>query len=157
MDSRQTSCCFRSLLDDTDTISIDTAVASSQEFGCLLEMVYTGKLPVGKHNVTRIVTAADSLQMVDIAVGFKDALNCLVSQQQPAVFLAKTTNVSVTQKCHSVTVNRPSSFNMDRSTSDKTEHEDERAEEQQGQEACAEDFAHSGKFQCERQSKNRRL
>ncbi|XP_008319194.1 zinc finger and BTB domain-containing protein 40 isoform X2 [Cynoglossus semilaevis] len=111
-------------------------------------MVYTGKLPVGKHNVTRIVTAADSLQMVDIAVGFKDALNRLVSQQQPAVFLAKTTNVSVTQKCHSVTVNRPSSFNMDRSTSDKTEHEDERAEEQQGQEACAEDFAHSEPKEC---------
>ncbi|XP_029907617.1 uncharacterized protein LOC115359339 isoform X1 [Myripristis murdjan] len=70
---------FRSLLDGSDTISIDTAVVSSQEFGCLLDMVYTGRLPVGKHNVSRIVAAAESLQMFDVAVGFKNILSSLVS------------------------------------------------------------------------------
>lgn len=46
-------------------------------------MVYTGKLPVGKHNVSRIVAAADSLQMFDVAVGFKKVLTTLVKQQPP--------------------------------------------------------------------------
>lgn len=73
----------RSLLEGSDTISIDTSVASSQEFDCLLDMVYTGKLPVGKHNVSRIVAAADSLQMFDVAVGFKKVLSTLVKQQPP--------------------------------------------------------------------------
>lgn len=73
----------RSLLEGSDTISIDTSVVSSQEFGCLLDMVYTGKLPVGKHNVSRIVAAADSLQMFDVAVGFKKVLTTLVKQQPP--------------------------------------------------------------------------
>lgn len=58
-------------------------MVSSQEFGCLLDMVYTGKLPVGKHNVSRIVAAADSLQMFDVAVGFKKVLSTLVKQQPP--------------------------------------------------------------------------
>ncbi|KAF7650638.1 hypothetical protein LDENG_00122920 [Lucifuga dentata] len=71
---------FRSLLDSSDTISIDTALVSSQEFGSLLDMVYTGKLPLGKHNVSRIVAAADSLQMFDVAVGFKKVLSSIVSQ-----------------------------------------------------------------------------
>lgn len=75
---------IRSLLDGSDTISIDTAVVSSQEFGCLLDMVYTGKLPLGKHNVSRVVAAADSLQMFDVAVGFKNVLTSLVNQQPPA-------------------------------------------------------------------------
>ncbi|XP_028302426.1 zinc finger and BTB domain-containing protein 40 [Gouania willdenowi] len=74
---------FRSLLEGSDTISIDTAVASPQEFSSLLDMVYTGKLPLGKHNVSRIVSAADSLQMFDVAVGFKKVLSSLVTQQQP--------------------------------------------------------------------------
>ncbi|KAM3878078.1 zinc finger and BTB domain-containing protein 40 [Diretmus argenteus] len=71
---------FRSLLDVSDTISIDTAVVSSQEFGCLLDMVYTGKLPPGKHNVSRIIAAADSLQMFDVAVGCKNILASLMSR-----------------------------------------------------------------------------
>lgn len=75
--------CVRSLLEGSDTISIDTSVVSSQEFGCLLDMVYTGKLPVGKHNVSRIVAAADSLQMFDVAVGFKKVLTTLVKWQPP--------------------------------------------------------------------------
>ncbi|XP_071403644.1 zinc finger and BTB domain-containing protein 40 [Centroberyx affinis] len=70
---------FRSLLDGSDTISIDTTVVSSQDFGCLLDMVYTGRLPLGKHNVGRIAAAADSLQMFDVAVGFKNVLASLIS------------------------------------------------------------------------------
>lgn len=46
-------------------------------------MVYTGKLPMGKHNVSRIVAAADNLQMFDVAVGFKNVLTSLVKQQPP--------------------------------------------------------------------------
>lgn len=72
---------FRSLLEGSDTISIDTEMVSSQEFLCLLDMIYTGKLPLGKHNVGRIIAAADSLQMFDVAVGFKNILACLVNQQ----------------------------------------------------------------------------
>ncbi|KAM9757971.1 uncharacterized protein zbtb40 [Menidia menidia] len=74
---------FRSLLDGSDTISIDTSVVSPSEFGCLLDMVYSGKLPMGKHNVGRMVAAADSLQMFDVAVGFKNALASLMVPQNP--------------------------------------------------------------------------
>ncbi|CAL9705003.1 unnamed protein product [Knipowitschia caucasica] len=70
---------FRSLLASSDTISIDTTVVSSEEFSCLLDMVYTGKLPLGKHNVTRIVAAADNLQMFDVAIGFKKVLSSIVN------------------------------------------------------------------------------
>ncbi|XP_055077779.1 zinc finger and BTB domain-containing protein 40 [Periophthalmus magnuspinnatus] len=72
---------FRSLLAISDTISIDTAVVSSQEFSCLLNMVYTGKLPLGKHNVSRIIAAADNLQMFDVAIGFKKVLSTIVNPQ----------------------------------------------------------------------------
>ncbi|MEQ2192633.1 hypothetical protein XENOCAPTIV_014734 [Xenoophorus captivus] len=41
-------------------------------------MLYTGRLPLGKHNASRIVAAADSLQMFDVAVGFKKVLTTLV-------------------------------------------------------------------------------
>ncbi|XP_054641857.1 zinc finger and BTB domain-containing protein 40 isoform X2 [Dunckerocampus dactyliophorus] len=75
---------FRSLLDSSDTVSIDTTVVSSQEFVCLLDMVYTGKLPFGKHNVSRIIAAADSLQMFDVAVSFKNVLTNIINQQPPA-------------------------------------------------------------------------
>ncbi|XP_038869381.1 zinc finger and BTB domain-containing protein 40-like [Salvelinus namaycush] len=71
---------FRSLLEGSDSISIDTVVVSSQEFSCLLDMVYTGKLPPGKHNFTRIIAAADSLQMFDVAVGCKNILTNLMNQ-----------------------------------------------------------------------------
>lgn len=82
---------FRSLLDGSDTISIDTEMVSSQEFLCLLDMVYTGKLPLGKHNVSRIIAAADSLQMFDVAVGFKNILTCLVNQQPSSQDINKHT------------------------------------------------------------------
>ncbi|XP_065811468.1 zinc finger and BTB domain-containing protein 40 isoform X1 [Labrus bergylta] len=92
---------FRSLLDSSDTISIDTAMVSSQEFSCLLDMVYTGKLPIGKHNVSRIVAAADSLQMFDVAVGFKNVLTSLVNQQ-PTVSSTQTPSLTVINKIKSV-------------------------------------------------------
>uniref|UniRef100_A0A672QHT8 BTB domain-containing protein n=1 Tax=Sinocyclocheilus grahami TaxID=75366 RepID=A0A672QHT8_SINGR len=58
---------FKSVLEGSDSISIDTDLLSSQEFSSLLDMVYTGKLPPGKHNFTRLIAAADSLQMFDVA------------------------------------------------------------------------------------------
>lgn len=69
---------FKSVLEGSDSISIDTDLLSSQEFSCLLDMVYTGKLPPGKHNFTRLIAAADSLQMFDVAVGCKNILNDLM-------------------------------------------------------------------------------
>ncbi|XP_078095316.1 zinc finger and BTB domain-containing protein 40 isoform X2 [Mustelus asterias] len=63
---------FKSLLDNTDTISIDQAVVCPAEFAVLLEMIYTGKVPPGKHNFTKVVSVADNLQMFDIAVSCKN-------------------------------------------------------------------------------------
>ncbi|XP_066527831.1 zinc finger and BTB domain-containing protein 40 isoform X2 [Hoplias malabaricus] len=74
---------LKSLLESSDSISIDETVVTSQEFCSLLDMVYTGKLPVGKHNFTRIIAAADSLQMFDVAVGCKNIFDELVQQAQP--------------------------------------------------------------------------
>lgn len=71
---------FKSVLEGSDTISIDTDLLSSQEFSSLLDMVYTGKLPPGKHNFTRLIAAADSLQMFDVAVGCKNILTDLMKQ-----------------------------------------------------------------------------
>lgn len=70
---------FKTLLDNTDTISIDASVVSPEEFALLLEMMYTGKLPVGKHNFSKIISLADSLQMFDVAVSCKNLLTSLVS------------------------------------------------------------------------------
>ncbi|KAJ3602666.1 hypothetical protein NHX12_030415, partial [Muraenolepis orangiensis] len=82
---------FRSLLESSDTISIDTSVVSSQEFACLLGLVYTGKLPPGKHNVSRIIASADSLQMYDVAVGCKNILSRLGIAQPWLAAAAPTT------------------------------------------------------------------
>lgn len=71
---------FKSVLEGSDTISIDTDLLSSQEFSSLLDLVYTGKLPPGKHNFTRLIAAADSLQMFDVAVGCKNILTDLMKQ-----------------------------------------------------------------------------
>uniref|UniRef100_A0A5F9CH17 Zinc finger and BTB domain containing 40 n=1 Tax=Oryctolagus cuniculus TaxID=9986 RepID=A0A5F9CH17_RABIT len=70
---------FKTLLDNTDTISIDASVVSPEEFALLLEMMYTGRLPVGKHNFSKIISLADSLQMFDVAVSCKNLLTSLVS------------------------------------------------------------------------------
>ncbi|XP_061235507.1 zinc finger and BTB domain-containing protein 40 isoform X2 [Neopsephotus bourkii] len=70
---------FKSLLDSTDTISIDASVVTPEEFALLLEMMYSGKLPLGKHNFTKAISVADSLQMVDVAVSCKNLLRDLIS------------------------------------------------------------------------------
>lgn len=115
---------FRSLLEGSDTISIDTAMVSSQEFGCLLDMVYTGKLPLGKHNVSRIVAAADSLQMFDVAVGFKNILTSLVNQQTP-VHSTHTPSIPVINQVQSMNTDGSASPSKEDTTSDKTERESE--------------------------------
>ncbi|XP_069466981.1 zinc finger and BTB domain-containing protein 40 [Ambystoma mexicanum] len=71
---------FRSLLDDTDTISIDSSVVTAEEFTILLEIVYTGKLPPGKHNFTKVISVADALQMFDVAVSCKKLLTDLMKR-----------------------------------------------------------------------------
>ncbi|XP_030041723.1 zinc finger and BTB domain-containing protein 40-like [Microcaecilia unicolor] len=71
---------FKSLLESTDTISIDASMLTPEEFALLLEMVYTGKLPPGKHNFTKIISVADSLQMFDVAVSCKNLLTDLMNR-----------------------------------------------------------------------------
>lgn len=150
----------RSLLDGSDTISIDTAMVSSQEFGCLLDMVYTGKLPLGKHNVSRIVAAADSLQMFDVAVGFKNVLTSLVNQQTPVpqILSTKTTSLTVINEAQSTNPEGSASPNEDDSTSDRTEllaelkekdcqSDGEDAEEPPCKRSCVELSETSGQFQ----------
>ncbi|XP_060708178.1 zinc finger and BTB domain-containing protein 40 isoform X2 [Hemiscyllium ocellatum] len=73
---------FKSLLDNTDTISIDQAVVSPEEFAVLLEMVYAGKVPPGKHNFTKVVSVADNLQMFDIAVSCKNIVANLMKHTE---------------------------------------------------------------------------
>lgn len=73
-------------------------------------MVYTGKLPLGKHNVSRIIIAADSLQMFDVAVSFKNVLSNIVNQ--PSAVPTQTQNLphneTLTQKLpHTETQNLP--------------------------------------------------
>ncbi|XP_063291945.1 zinc finger and BTB domain-containing protein 40 [Pelobates fuscus] len=70
---------FKSLLESTDTISIDASVVTSEEFSLLLEILYSGKLPPGKHNLTKIISVADSLQMFDLAVSCKNLLSEIMS------------------------------------------------------------------------------
>ncbi|NWQ88784.1 ZBT40 protein, partial [Burhinus bistriatus] len=78
---------FKSLLDSTDTISIDASVVTPEEFALLLEMMYSGKLPLGKNNFTKVMSVADSLQMFDVAVSCKNLLRDLIScsTQDPVV------------------------------------------------------------------------
>ncbi|XP_005749936.1 zinc finger and BTB domain-containing protein 40 isoform X5 [Pundamilia nyererei] len=116
---------FRSLLDGSDTISIDTAVVSSQEFGCLLDMVYTGKLPPGKHNVSRIVAAADSLQMYDVAVGFKQVLTSLVNQKPPVSVSSAVPHLTVTDKAPNMKPEGSASPSKHNPSSDEAEVTDE--------------------------------
>ncbi|XP_043916369.1 zinc finger and BTB domain-containing protein 40 [Protopterus annectens] len=71
---------FKSLLQNTETISIDSAVVGPEEFTLLLEMMYSGKLPPGKYNFSRLISAADSLHMVDMSTSCKDILANLMGQ-----------------------------------------------------------------------------
>ncbi|XP_053546552.1 zinc finger and BTB domain-containing protein 40 [Bombina bombina] len=70
---------FKSLLENTEAISIDASVVTPEEFSLLLEMMYSGKLPPGKHNLTKIISVADSLQMFDVAVSCKNLLTELMN------------------------------------------------------------------------------
>ncbi|KAM3659466.1 LOW QUALITY PROTEIN: zinc finger and BTB domain-containing protein 40 [Ammospiza maritima maritima] len=72
---------FKSVLDSTDTISIDASVVTP-EFPLLLEIMYNGKLPLRKHNFTKVISVADSLQMFDVAVSRKNLLRDLISSAQ---------------------------------------------------------------------------
>uniref|UniRef100_A0A665TCA8 Zinc finger and BTB domain containing 40 n=1 Tax=Echeneis naucrates TaxID=173247 RepID=A0A665TCA8_ECHNA len=133
---------FRSLLDGSDTISIDTAVVSSQEFDCLLDMVYTGKLPMGKHNVSRIIAAADNLQMFDVAIGFKNVLASLVKQQPRApasvpVLSTQTSNLITTHKAQNVNPEGPTSACVEPDESSEPE-ETNSSEQRQDKKTAAE-------------------
>lgn len=75
---------FKSLLETSDSISIDTTVVTAQEFSSLLDMAYLGRLLPGKHDFTRVIAAADSLQMFDVAVGCKNVLDELMKQSEDA-------------------------------------------------------------------------
>lgn len=70
---------FKSLLDSTGTISIDASVVTPEEFALLLEMMYIGKLPMGKHDFTKVISVSDCLQMFDVAVSCKNLLRDLLS------------------------------------------------------------------------------
>lgn len=70
---------LKSLLESTDTISIDASVVAPDDFALLLEMIYTGRLPLGKHNFTKVISVADNLQMFDVAVSCKALLKDLLS------------------------------------------------------------------------------
>ena len=56
-------------------------------------MVYTGKLPPGKHNLNQIIAAATSLQMTDVALDCKNILTSLMKQPSTA----STTALIITQ------------------------------------------------------------
>lgn len=86
---------FKSLLETSDSISIDTAVVTAQEFASLLDMAYLGRLVPGKHDFTRVIAAADSLQMFDVAVGCKNILDQLVKQSEDAQGLKHHTEVAL--------------------------------------------------------------
>ncbi|XP_077582330.1 zinc finger and BTB domain-containing protein 40 isoform X2 [Stigmatopora nigra] len=135
---------FRSLLDLSDTVSIDTNLVSSQEFSCLLDMVYTGKLPLGKHNVTRIIAAADNLQMFDVAVSFKSVLANVINQQSSGSTSSMQTQAlkPVMKVCNpEVSVDSPNKGGHQvKDMSDKNEYEDtnQNAEEPPCKKVCSE-------------------
>jgi len=83
-------------------------------------MVYTGKLPLGKHNASRIVAAADSLQMFDVAVGFKNVLTNLMNQQAP-VPVHSTQTTSLTNKAQNMNPEGSALASKEDSPSDKME------------------------------------
>lgn len=113
-------------------------------------MVYTGKLPLGKHNVSRIAAAADSLQMFDVAVGFKNVLTTLVSQQAPNPVLSiQTPQTTDTIRAESTTSEGSDCSSKDRMSTDlKKEHDNKDNEEVPAcKRARVETSASSGQFQ----------
>ncbi|XP_075762774.1 zinc finger and BTB domain-containing protein 40 isoform X2 [Pelodiscus sinensis] len=98
---------FKSLLDSTDTISIDTSVMAPDEFALLLEMMYTGKLPLGKHNFTKVISVADSLQMFDVAVSCKNLLSDLISCSTKDQVVRDSANQTVDPSSANADANEP--------------------------------------------------
>uniref|UniRef100_A0A8C5MUK5 Zinc finger and BTB domain containing 40 n=1 Tax=Leptobrachium leishanense TaxID=445787 RepID=A0A8C5MUK5_9ANUR len=111
---------FKSLLESTDTISIDASVVSPEEFSLLLEMMYSGKLPPGKHNLTKIISVADSLQMFDVAVSCKNLLTEIMSHSTQS---QKMKEVSVQPKpvTKSEIISKPDSGNANIEVTNKTD------------------------------------
>ncbi|XP_060114834.1 zinc finger and BTB domain-containing protein 40 [Heteronotia binoei] len=89
---------LKSLLESTDTISIDASVVAPDDFALLLEMIYTGKLPLGKHNFSKVISVADNLQMFDVAVSCKallrDLLHCSNQDHAGRDFSVQTVGAS---------------------------------------------------------------
>lgn len=134
---------FRSLLATSDTISIDTAVVSSQEFNCLLDMVYTGKLPLGKHNVSRIIAAADNLQMFDVAIGFKKVLSTIVNPQpSPSVVLPLSASQGKIQR------DNPDSSALPKNDQSLEKNESPSKKEQSSSDKNKTDVTQDGDSQC---------
>ncbi|XP_062482316.1 zinc finger and BTB domain-containing protein 40 isoform X2 [Pezoporus occidentalis] len=110
---------FKSLLDSTDTISIDASVVSPEEFALLLEMMYSGKLPLGKHNFTKTISVADSLQMVDVAVSCKNLLRDLIScSTQDQVVNEVSSQAADSSENHAEANNLPQSEKNDEGKTD---------------------------------------
>lgn len=89
---------FKSLLETSDSISIDTTVVTAQEFSSLLDMAYLGRLLPGKHDFMRVIAAADSLQMFDIAVGCKNILDELVKKSKDVQGFKEHADVTLSER-----------------------------------------------------------
>lgn len=89
---------FKSLLENSDSVSIDTAMVSPLEFSSLLDLAYIGKLPTGQHDFTRVIAAADSLQMFDVAVGCKAILDGIMNHRTGSLN-KDCTHVSASSPC----------------------------------------------------------
>ncbi|NWU69927.1 ZBT40 protein, partial [Pterocles burchelli] len=98
---------FKSLLDSTDTISIDASVVTPEEFALLLEMMYSGKLPLGKHNFTKVISVADSLQMFDVAVSCKNLLRDLISCSTQDQVVREVSNQAAELSGNPAEINNP--------------------------------------------------
>ncbi|XP_061306033.1 zinc finger and BTB domain-containing protein 40 isoform X3 [Pezoporus flaviventris] len=110
---------FKSLLDSTDTISIDASVVTPEEFALLLEMMYSGKLPLGKHNFTKTISVADSLQMGDMAVSCKNLLRDLIScSTQDQVVNEVSSQAADSSENHAEANNLPQSEKTDEGKTD---------------------------------------
>uniref|UniRef100_A0A8B9FFA7 Zinc finger and BTB domain containing 40 n=1 Tax=Amazona collaria TaxID=241587 RepID=A0A8B9FFA7_9PSIT len=110
---------FKSLLDGTDTISIDASVVTPEEFALLLEMMYSGKLPLGKHNFTKAISVADSLQMFDVAVSCKNLLRDLIScSTQDQVVSEVSSQATDSSENHAEANNLPQSEKPDEGKTD---------------------------------------
>lgn len=73
------ACCLNPCWTAQTPSPIDAPVVTPEELALLLEMMNSGKLPLGKHNFTKVISVAGSLQMFDVAVSCKNLLRDLIS------------------------------------------------------------------------------